>query len=574
MKKKITLTAFVILTLSQMNAQTFVSTSPSKKNAILEEFTGIYCTYCPDGHKRANDLSAAYPDRFYQINIHQGGLAVPSGNDVDLRTPFGDALASQAGVSGYPCGSVNRRLFPSETAISVSRTMWANYVPVVLNESSYVNVAAKSSIDFATRTLTVDVEVYYTADAFVSKNNINVALVQNHILGHQTGMLSNPEQIYKDSIYIHQHALRHLLTGQWGDDTTVTATAANSFFSARYSYVIPENLNNVPYVLDNLEVIVFIAEGDKNIVTATKSEMIYLNTDPVLGDITEIETNSCDAAFALDLKNYWHNKDITSLDFEYEVYGEIFKYHWQNGTIAANTVDTVVLPPVDLRVGDPAIINVTITAINGDTSFDITKSYPLEKMKYEVDAGATLKLVTDRYGNQITWRVFDGMEKAVDSGGPYGKLSYNGTATRIIALPLSTAGCYAVKIYDSAGDGINHGTGAGYIDILSADGDIIVHNDGRFKHETGFYLLYKGEVGIENISMSPEFRINSNPVKNVLQIEGLQDYQTAVILNINGQSVNFVRNGKNLDVSHLKSGQYFLQIKTGNKTEVLKFIKM
>ena len=139
---------------------------------------------------------------------------------------------------------------------------------------------------------------------------------------------------------------------------------------------------------------------------------------------------------------------------------------------------------------------------------------------------------------------------------------------------MSTAGCYAVKIYDSAGDGINHGTGAGYIDILSADGDIIVHNDGRFKHETGFYLLYKGEVGIENISMSPEFRLNSNPVKNVLQIEGLQDYQTAVILNINGQSVNFVRNGKNLDVSHLKSGQYFLQIKTGNKTEVLKFIKM
>ena len=30
--------------------QTFVSTTPENKNVVLEEFTGIYCGFCPDGH--------------------------------------------------------------------------------------------------------------------------------------------------------------------------------------------------------------------------------------------------------------------------------------------------------------------------------------------------------------------------------------------------------------------------------------------------------------------------------------------------------------------------------------------
>ena len=32
------------------SAQTFVSTTPENKNVILEEFTGISCGFCPDGH--------------------------------------------------------------------------------------------------------------------------------------------------------------------------------------------------------------------------------------------------------------------------------------------------------------------------------------------------------------------------------------------------------------------------------------------------------------------------------------------------------------------------------------------
>ena len=39
-----------------MIAQTIVSTNPENKNVILEEFTGIYCTYCPDVHSIAHAI--------------------------------------------------------------------------------------------------------------------------------------------------------------------------------------------------------------------------------------------------------------------------------------------------------------------------------------------------------------------------------------------------------------------------------------------------------------------------------------------------------------------------------------
>ena len=60
-------------------SQTFVSTTPENKNVILEEFTGITCVYCPDGHRIAQDLHDANPNDVFLINIHTGGYASPQG---------------------------------------------------------------------------------------------------------------------------------------------------------------------------------------------------------------------------------------------------------------------------------------------------------------------------------------------------------------------------------------------------------------------------------------------------------------------------------------------------------------
>ena len=51
MINKTPIITFIFLLASNLFlAQTIVSTSPENKKIILEEYTGIHCTYCPDGH--------------------------------------------------------------------------------------------------------------------------------------------------------------------------------------------------------------------------------------------------------------------------------------------------------------------------------------------------------------------------------------------------------------------------------------------------------------------------------------------------------------------------------------------
>ena len=81
-------------------AQTFVSTTPENKNVVLEEFTGIYCGFCPDGHVIGQGLHDANPNDVFLINIHTGGYANPNGpSDPDFNTIFGAALGSASGLA-------------------------------------------------------------------------------------------------------------------------------------------------------------------------------------------------------------------------------------------------------------------------------------------------------------------------------------------------------------------------------------------------------------------------------------------------------------------------------------------
>lgn len=69
--KKFTLTLIALLSMSfTVKAQQYVSTTPSNRNVILEEFTGRNCGYCPDGHVIANQISANNPGRFWAVNVH------------------------------------------------------------------------------------------------------------------------------------------------------------------------------------------------------------------------------------------------------------------------------------------------------------------------------------------------------------------------------------------------------------------------------------------------------------------------------------------------------------------------
>ena len=51
-------------------SQTIVTTNPENKKVILEEYTGIHCTYCPDGHEIAQSLKNQYPWKYKIYSIY------------------------------------------------------------------------------------------------------------------------------------------------------------------------------------------------------------------------------------------------------------------------------------------------------------------------------------------------------------------------------------------------------------------------------------------------------------------------------------------------------------------------
>lgn len=248
------------------------STQPANRNAVLEDFTGVRCGYCPDGHVRAAAAAAANPGRFLIIAVHTGSYAAPATGWANFTSPYGQALNDQSGVAGYPAGTINRvkateiGCTPQKTGgIAMSRGDWAKGGNAIMALPSYVNLGSKADFDAASRKLTVKVDAYYTGDAPDAGNNLNVAFLQDSIISKQSG---------GGDAYVQNHVLRTFITGQWGETLDPIKTTKNSKVSRVYTYDVPENFNGstIPpgggdLKIENCKILVFVSEGKTNIVT-------------------------------------------------------------------------------------------------------------------------------------------------------------------------------------------------------------------------------------------------------------------------------------------------------------------
>lgn len=268
--KKLPVTLLITCAISFMGkSQTIVTSNAQMKNVVLEEYTGIHCGYCPDGHARAEQLNSDNPGRVSLINIHAGSFAVPAAGEPDFRTQFGDSLVALAGVTGYPSGTINRHIFPKVDAskTALSRSVWASVAPEIWAQPSPVNIGFNSAFDTSSRLLTINVEAYYTSSSPQASNYMNVVLLENHVIGYQSDYANG-----NHTDYDHKHILRHMITGQWGDK--INTTTKGSLFSETYTYTIPLEWN-----ADSCDVAVFITESQQEIYTGFTAKAVGGSVD-------------------------------------------------------------------------------------------------------------------------------------------------------------------------------------------------------------------------------------------------------------------------------------------------------
>lgn len=561
MFKKIPLSLVVALFAVSTYGQTIVSTSPEDQNVVLEEFTGIHCTWCPSGHAIAKAIQDANPDRVSLINIHQGSFSTPGSGEPDFRTPYGNAIVSQSYSGsgfGYPSGTVNRHVFPGRSMASGGGTaMGRNFWTISSNETmalgSPVNVAVEAEINVQTNVITIHVEGYYTSNSATSTNKLNVALLQNNTTGPQTGG-------GQGSNYVHMHRLVEMITGQWGED--INTTTAGTFVDRTYTYTIPAAYNNVPTEVADMEVVAYIANSTQEIPSGSRALPTFTGltnaNDANLRYIEDIP-DTCLSILEpqINVQNLGF-ENLTSLEIEYEINGEVNTYTW-NGTIEPLRNETITLSGVyfDLNTNN----DITITLGSDDDNGNNTSSASFGKA---VDADTTVNMVlmVDGFGNEVRWNIKDYNGTVIYNGGPYAN---NQTINETFDLPQN---CYTFNLIDTYGDGGDAVTltDANGLEIYSTDGSYGSGESTNFS--TDNFVLGTDASQLEDISLYP------NPASTVLNLKNAEnaDIQVFDILGKLILSQTNISNDAQVNVSSLQNGTYFMKISKENAVTTKRFL--
>lgn len=517
--KKITLFLLVVIaSFVRLDAQENVSTEVTNRNVLIEEFTGRKCVNCPAGHVTAKEIVDAYPGRVFAINLHGGfysTLEYPN-----LNTPMCDSIGVAFNPNYFPSAIVNR-----STETPIATNMWRSAVDTQIQQPAECNVAGKVAINPITRKATVTVEVYYTSNSSSDKNYLNVIMIQDSIIGSQTGSSSNPLQDMGNGNYCHMHVLRDNITPIWGDE--ITNTTAGTLISRTYEYEIPEiigNPNGCEVDIDNVSFLAYVTEKNDGTKTlpVLNSNMLYtvIGTDedilPYMTDVYPKYATTCSDYVTMNIVvQNTGLEEITSIKFEIsvdEIMSEEFIWTGSMPQYQVAVIEKDVLTPLGEHE-----VNVRLVEANG-VEFDVELSTMVQREKYiEVmiegdEEEFTIEVAQDKYGNQITWEIKASDHTMLVSGGPYTMLAGGyGTKVHTEKVVIPAGDCVRFIINDQIGNGICCDYGEGYYKIMDSKGNVIVDGSGDFGSQASHVL------SVNNLStISPKYASTEVQNRNVI----------------------------------------------------------
>lgn len=583
MKKALLFFAAALTSLA-VSAQTIVSTEVQKRNVLLEEFTGVGCGYCPDGHARANAICEQYEGHAWAINIHAGGYASGSG----YTTPAGDAVHNEfySQIPGYPCGTVNRGTVDD-------RGQWASKAATIRNQDAIVNIAAQGTIDNATRTVTMHIEAYYTGNSTAAENYFNVAITQDNIIGPQSNYGNYNADYIEGSQYRHMHMLRDLMCGNFG--IAIPATQG-SFFDTTITFVVPDAINGLAVSdINDLNFIAFITESHRNVLNAQK--VIIPETAPRLTKVLVEQDGNCSLQYnftATVVNNTTEavNGVVLTVD------GTDVPYNVSIPSMGEVVID---LDPYTISVSGEAVqtcggtksvslksftdANGQSVVVNGGAK---TVDYANFNI-YTVEGPFTATLGIDAYASEASVQLIKQNNcSVVWTENSFGADISTQNAQYISQLPdariytidfsVAEAGLYILRLVDSYGDGwgTTNNTNVSGVWVSNANGQFVNENWG-YSNGPSFsnYDIYMNvtntgdgshTLGIDNAAETVSVNAYPNPASSTATVTAGSIIRSLDVVNALGQKVSSIQNINadryELNLNGMESGVYFLSITT------------
>ncbi len=229
-------------------AQSSVNTNGSRYS-VLEDVTGAWCQFCPDGTVYQNNVMAANP-KVIGVALHNNDkMSFADGNAI---------MASPNLVCGYPGGLIDRKNFPTSYGgsgctknTSVNRSYWAQVTSAQTAETPKWDIKMNHGYNATTR----EVKVMIIAKSLVAQTgsfNLNVWVIEDHVKGpNVTGY--NQVNYYNTQsghayynagnpivAFDHRHVERAYLGGVEGTSGIIANNpAAGQSYQYTYTYTLP-----------------------------------------------------------------------------------------------------------------------------------------------------------------------------------------------------------------------------------------------------------------------------------------------------------------------------------------------
>lgn len=236
-KDGVTSTVFTLPVTAETAPGTFA------KNAIIEDFTGTWCGWCPRVSYAIEQVKAQ-TDRVFPIAAHVGD---------GMQNSYSSALDAVYVTSGYPTAVINRDV------------TWTYPEPSnVAQAVSYATGTTSSGLSLNSMVVGNNLQVYVSA-AFAQSTpgaKLVVLVLEDGILANQgnyTSYYGGADPIVQ---FEHNHTLRHAITNVFGD--AIPNTSANSKYDQVYTIPVPALVSD----RDEMSIVAMIVGSNDKVINA------------------------------------------------------------------------------------------------------------------------------------------------------------------------------------------------------------------------------------------------------------------------------------------------------------------
>lgn len=234
--------------------------SASDVNVVIEEFTGAWCGWCPDGEVVLSDLESQYPNDVIIISVHDG-------DDME----YNEGIRSAFGVSAYPNAMVDRTVFDGEPDEPHSRGDWEANTVTSMARYTPVEVSITHTYNSATRQIDATVTADFV-DFAAGDMRLVFAVTEDNVTGTGSGYdqvnylnstSGHPYENAGDPIvgYSHPHVLRANPAGAFGNSGVIPSPVSpGSTYSESFTYTLPAS-----YDENEISVVGFVAYYSTNV---------------------------------------------------------------------------------------------------------------------------------------------------------------------------------------------------------------------------------------------------------------------------------------------------------------------